>query len=149
MFNFPSSIKTLYFNDSVTQCAMASAMCSIIQVVKNIFHQHYDGVIMDTVASQITSPTIVYSTVFGRGSKKTSELRVTGLCAGNSQVTGEFPHKWLVTRKMFPFDDVIMNNSLLAPSHHMIHKWLFSMSQYVFRRLCVMLVSFIINIRGV
>ena len=26
-----------------------------------------------------------------RGSKKTSKLRVTGLCAGNSPVTGEFP----------------------------------------------------------
>ena len=29
--------------------------------------------------------------LFGRRSKKASELRVTGLCAGNSQVTGEFP----------------------------------------------------------
>ena len=40
--------------------------------------------------------------LFRRRSKKTSKLRVTGLCAGNS------PHKWPVTRKMFPFDDVIM-----------------------------------------
>ena len=29
--------------------------------------------------------------LFRRRSKKTSELRVTGLCAGNSSVTGEFP----------------------------------------------------------
>ena len=43
--------------------------------------------------------------LFRRRSKKTSKLRVTGLCAGNS------PHKWPVTRKMFPFDDVIMPNS--------------------------------------
>ena len=41
-------------------------------------------------------------------SKKTLKLRVTGLCAGNSPVTGEFPHKWPVTRKMFSFDDIIM-----------------------------------------
>ena len=34
-------------------------------------------------------------------------LRVTGHCAGNSPVTGEFPHKWQVMRKMFPSDDVI------------------------------------------
>ena len=39
---------------------------------------------------------------------QTSKLRVTGLCVGNSRVTGEFPHKWPVTRKMFPFDEVIM-----------------------------------------
>ena len=40
--------------------------------------------------------------------KETSKLCVTGLCAGNSPVTGEFPHKWPVTRKMLQFDDVIM-----------------------------------------
>ena len=40
-----------------------------------------------------------------RRSKKASKLRVTGLCAGNSLVTGEFPaQRW----KMFPFGDVIM-----------------------------------------
>ena len=55
---------------------------------------HYNDVIMSTMASQITSLTIVYlavSVVFGRRSKKTSKLRVTGLCAGNSSGTGEFP----------------------------------------------------------
>ena len=34
-------------------------------------------------------------------SKKISKLRVTGLCEGNSAVTGGFPHKGPVTRKMF------------------------------------------------
>ena len=47
---------------------------------------------MIAIASPITSLTIVYSTVlFRRRSKKTSKLRVTGLCEGNSPVTGEFP----------------------------------------------------------
>ena len=40
--------------------------------------------------------------LFRHRSKKASKLRATGLCAGNS------PHKRPVTRKMFPFDDVIM-----------------------------------------
>ena len=40
-------------------------------------------------------------------SKKTSKLHVTGLCVGNSPGTGA-KHKWPVTRKMFPFDHVIM-----------------------------------------
>ena len=44
--------------------------------------------------------------LFRRRSEKTSKLHVTGLCAGNSPVNS--PHKWPVTRKMFPFDDVIM-----------------------------------------
>ena len=36
------------------------------------------------------------------------KLRVTGLCAANSSVPMNSPHKGPVTRKMFPFDDVIM-----------------------------------------
>ena len=53
---------------------------------------HYTDVIMSVMASQITSLTIVYSTIYSRRrSKKTSKLRVAGLCAGNSPVTGEFP----------------------------------------------------------
>ena len=44
--------------------------------------------------------------LYRRWSKKTSKLRVTGLCVGNSPVNS--PHKWPGTRKMFPFDDVIM-----------------------------------------
>ena len=47
---------------------------------------------MSAVASQITSLTIVYSTVYpDADKKKTSKLRVTGLCVGNSPGTGEFP----------------------------------------------------------
>ena len=48
---------------------------------------------MGVMASQITSLTIVYSTVYSGAvcrSKKTSKLRVTGLCAGNSPVASEF-----------------------------------------------------------
>ena len=48
---------------------------------------NYNDVIMGTMASQITSLTIVCSVVHSmRRSNKTSKLRVTGLC-----VTGEFP----------------------------------------------------------
>ena len=51
--------------------------------------------------------------LFSRRSKKTSKVRVTGLCAENSPVSGEFPaHKGPVTRKMFPFDDVIRSKKV-------------------------------------
>ena len=47
---------------------------------------------MSTMSSQITGVSIVYSTVCsGVDQKKTPKLRVTGLYAGNSSVTGEFP----------------------------------------------------------
>ena len=60
-------------------------------------------------------------------SKKTSKLRVTGLCVGNSPMTGEFPHKWPVTRKMFPLGDVIMHFSNILsfykPITHCTRPW--------------------------
>ena len=43
-----------------------------------------------------------------RRSKNISKLCVTGLCGENPPVTGGFPHKGPVTRKLFPFRDVIM-----------------------------------------
>ena len=50
---------------------------------------HYSDVIMSVIASQITGVYIDYSTVCS-GAEKTSKVRVTGLCAGNSSMTGEF-----------------------------------------------------------
>ena len=46
---------------------------------------------MDAMASQITSLAIVDSTVYSDAGKKTSKLRVIGLCASKSLVSGEFP----------------------------------------------------------
>ena len=71
---------------------------------------HYYDVIMDTIAYQITSLTIVCSTVYSdadqRKHQSSSSLAfVRGIHRGpvNS------PHKGPVTRKMLPFDDVIMS----------------------------------------
>ena len=55
--------------------------------------------------------------LFGRRSKKTSKFRVTGLCVGTSPGPVNFPHKGPVTRKMFPFDDVIVSQIYLVCLH--------------------------------
>ena len=56
-----------------------------------ITSHHYHDVIMGAVASQNHQPhDCLFSRLFWRRSKITSKLRVTGLCAGNSPVTGEF-----------------------------------------------------------
>ena len=52
---------------------------------------HYNDVLMSAMASQNTSLTIVYSTVYSGRSNEQSKFRVTGLCEENSPVTGEFP----------------------------------------------------------
>ena len=46
---------------------------------------------MSAMASQITSVSILCSTVCSGANKKTPKLRVTGLCEGNPPVTGGFP----------------------------------------------------------
>ena len=53
----------------------------------------------------------LHNRLFRRRSQKTSKLRATGLCVGNSPGPVNSPHKGPVTRKMFPFDDVIMKSA--------------------------------------
>ena len=62
--------------------------------------------------------------LFTRRSKKTSKLRVTGLCVGNSPGPVNSPHKEPVTRKMFPFDDVIMKKEAPMASGLLFTKWM-------------------------
>ena len=86
-----------------------SEICTRSTLCCFLWSGHYSDVIMSALVSQITGVSMVCLTVCsGVDKKNTSKLRVTGLCEGNSPVTAEFPHKWPVTRKMFPFDDVIM-----------------------------------------
>ena len=70
---------------------------------------HYNGVIMSAMASQITSLTSVYSTVFsGSDEIKHQSSASLAFVRGIHRSPVNSPHKWPVTRKMFPFDDVIM-----------------------------------------
>ena len=70
---------------------------------------HYSDIIMDVMASQITSLTIVYSTVCSdadqRGHQSSASL---AFVRGIHRSPVNSPHIWPVTWKMFPFDDVIM-----------------------------------------
>ena len=71
---------------------------------------HYDDVIMDAIASQITSLASVYSDVeLGAHQRKHQSSASLAFVWGIHRRPVNSPHKWPVTRKMFPFDDVIMN----------------------------------------
>ena len=70
---------------------------------------HYSDVIMGTMTSQITSLTIVYSTVYsGADQRKYQSSASLAFVRRIHRSQVNSPHKWPVTRKMFPFDDVIM-----------------------------------------
>ena len=70
---------------------------------------HYNDGIMGAVASQITRLTIVYSTVdSGADQRKHQSSTSLAFVRGIHRGPVNSPHKWPVTRKMVPFDDVIM-----------------------------------------
>ena len=76
----------------------------------SIFHKiHYDDVIMSATASQTASLTIFYSTVYsGADERKHQSSASLAFVWGIHQWPVNYPHKGPVTRKLFPFDDVIM-----------------------------------------
>ena len=91
-----------------------SASLNAGSVIRNIgvfvaLLDHYDDVIMSAIASLITSLTIVYSTVYSdvdqRKHQSSASLAFVWVIHRGPVNS---PHKWPVTRKMFPFDDVIM-----------------------------------------
>ena len=73
------------------------------------YNSHYSDVIMSAVASQITGVSIVYSTVcsstWQRNSKSFASL---GFVRGIHRQPMNSFYKGPVTRKMFPFDEVII-----------------------------------------
>ena len=73
---------------------------------------HNADVIMGAIASQITSLTIVYLTIYsGADQSKHQSSALLAFVWGIHRGPVNSPHKWPVTRKMFPFDDVIMREN--------------------------------------
>ena len=76
---------------------------------------HYSDVIKGTMASQINSLTIVSSTVYaGADQRKHQSSASLAFVRGIHRWLVNSPHRWPVTRKMFPFDDVIMKISNIS-----------------------------------
>ena len=70
---------------------------------------HYNDVIMSAMVSQSTSLTIVYSSVYsGADQRKHQRSPSLAFVRGIHRWPVNSAHKEPVTRKMFPFDDVIM-----------------------------------------
>ena len=90
-------------------CAEWTLMQKVLVNQNNNTCFHYGDVIMGAIVSQITSLTIVYSTVYSDADhrKHQSSASLAFVC-GIHRGPVNSPHKWPVTRKMFPFDDVIM-----------------------------------------
>ena len=86
--------------------------------------EHYSDIILTAMASQITSLTIVYPSVYSSADQRKYQSSASlafvreihrwpalAFVRGIHRWPMNFWHKGPVTRKMFPFDDVIMNAS--------------------------------------
>ena len=97
------SFKKMHLIFSITTLLVWCCLCEFY------FALHYNDIIMGTIASQITSLTIVYLTVYSDADQRKHQI-----CASLAFMRGihrgpvNSPHKWPVIQKMFPFDDVIM-----------------------------------------
>ena len=82
---------------------------------QTVTRTHYCDVIMSTMVSRITSLTIVYSAVHSDPDKRKHQSSASlAFVRGTHRRPVKSPRKWPVTRKMFPFDDVIMQFGLIV-----------------------------------
>ena len=95
---------------------------------------HYNDVTMTATASQITSLTIVCSTVYSSADQRKHQSSASlAFVRGIHRRPVNYPHKGPVTRKMSPFDDVIMistNGSVVLLTHTHSHTHIYIYSQF-------------------
>ena len=97
---------------SFSQASLAELNCNENRWPSTNTELHYNDVIMGTIASQITRLTIVYSTVYSDADQRKYQSSASlAFVRGIHRRPVNTPHKWPVTRKIFPFDDVIMDFS--------------------------------------
>ena len=84
-------------------------LMSFIWTLTSRFVRHHSEVIMGAMASQLFSLTSVYSIVYSSADQRKHQSSASlAFVWGLHRSPVNSPHKWPVTRKMFPFDDVIM-----------------------------------------
>ena len=80
-----------------------------------LWWEHYNDVIMSEMASQITSVSIVCSTIYsGADQRKQQSSASLAFVRVIHRWPMNYPHKRPVTREMFPFGDVIMKNGMIT-----------------------------------
>ena len=91
-------------------CAQFDLIWSIwVKTIHEDPEDHYNDVIMGAIACQITSLTIVYSTVYSDSDQRKHQSSASlAIARWIHRGPVNSPHKWPVTRKIFQFDDVIM-----------------------------------------
>ena len=112
-----------YNNVRLNQCVMRALGYQWICYSCQIEIPHYRDVIIGSIVSLITSLTSVYSTVHsGADRRKHQSSSSLAFVWGIHRIPVNSPHKWPVTRNMFPLEDVIMGN-ITTTTHNQL--WYF------------------------
>ena len=102
---------TIDMHSKHTQSPVIFVTCKNVITQLDLMISHYNDVIMSVMASQITSLTIVYSTVYPDADQRKHQSSASlAIVRGIHRGPVNSPHKWSVTRKRFLFDDVIRHN---------------------------------------
>ena len=110
---------------AILHCWLCWHVCKTSLRCTMVFH--YSDVIM---ASQITSLTIVYSAAYSGANQRKHQISASlAFVRGIHRSLVNSLHKWPVTRKMFPFDDVIMTFVINGTSNNPVKQMVFSMSR--------------------
>ena len=82
---------------------------AVLLPISETHFRHYDDVIMSAIASRINSLTTVYLIVYSRADQRKHQSSASlAFVRGIHRRPVNSPHKGPVTRKMVPFDHVIM-----------------------------------------
>ena len=107
--NYPYNLPIFVRTASLVMGYYASASETILKAVCKTNPRHYSDVIMNAMASQVTSVSIVCSTACsGTDQIKYQSSTSLAFLRGIHRWPVDSTHKGSVTRKMFPFDDIIM-----------------------------------------
>ena len=110
-FHEGNFINRLVTTATATATATIATTATVAADDDTITITHYNDAIMGAMASQITSLTIVYSTVYSSADQRTHQSSTSlAFVRGIHRWPVNSPHKWPVTLKMFPFDEVIMHH---------------------------------------
>ena len=106
-------LSSAYFANNIFVTTTRVSTCGSFPKVGLI---HYSDVIVSTMASHITSLTFVYSTLYwGADQRKHQSSASMAFVRGIHRWLVNSLHTWPVTRKLLPFDDVIMNARCWSP----------------------------------
>ena len=114
--NDQSELKTVFFNGNDFISTAMHLVCIFHYTIRGYSimynfrgNTHYNDVTMGSMMSQITSLTIVYSAVYSGADQRKHQSSASLAFMWRIHLGPvNSPHKWPVTRKIFPFDDVIM-----------------------------------------